>query len=108
MTLAEKIEAPHVMGSAFNFSAGIPLTVLEIVNAIQRVIMRRDLAPVILDQAKNEIKDQYLSSERAKELLGWQPAFDPEQGLEETASWYRANLAYPTSQPSNNSVVASM
>jgi CDP-glucose 4,6-dehydratase len=106
MTLAEKIEAPHVMGSAFNFSAGIPATVL--VKAIQRVIMRRDLAPAIFDQAKNEIKDQYLSSERAKELLGWQPAFDLGQGLEETASWYRANRAYPTSQPSNSSVVASM
>jgi CDP-glucose 4,6-dehydratase len=106
MRLAENIEAPDVMGSAFNFSVGIPLTVLEIVHAIQRVLMREDLAPIILNATENEVKDQYLSCRRAKELLDWQPDFDVEHGLKETASWYKVNLRYPTSQLSNDSVFA--
>jgi CDP-glucose 4,6-dehydratase len=92
MTLAERLEAPGVLGAAFNFSPGQPVTVLEIVAALQRVMARGDLRPVILNAASNEIPHQFLSSERAQSLLGWMPVYELEAGLHETVAWYREFL----------------
>jgi CDP-glucose 4,6-dehydratase len=50
---------------------------------------RRDLEPRILDVARAEIRDQYLSSEKAARVLGWQPEFSLDAGLEKTIRWYR-------------------
>lgn len=49
---------------------------------------KTDLEPVILNQAKNEIKHQYLSAEKARKLLNWHPEYTLEKGLEETIKWY--------------------
>ncbi|VVB69344.1 GDP-L-fucose synthase [uncultured archaeon] len=89
MLLAEKMDDKRIHGEAFNFSAQQPFTVLEIVEEILR-IMGSDLEPQILNQAKNEITDQYLSAKKARDLLGWQPCFTMEEGLRRTIEWYRA------------------
>jgi CDP-glucose 4,6-dehydratase len=47
------------------------------------------LVPVILNQANNEIKHQYLSAEKARQLLGWRSHYSLEQGLKETIDWYQ-------------------
>jgi CDP-glucose 4,6-dehydratase len=36
-----------------------------------------------------EIKRQYLSSEKARKLLGWRPNYTFREGLKETMEWYR-------------------
>ena len=95
LSAAEK--TPNVMGAAFNLSPGVPLTALKIVAAIRRAMKREDLMPVILNSSENEIQHQYLSSQRAKELLDWEPKVDLERGLQETIAWYRASLGYPAS-----------
>jgi CDP-glucose 4,6-dehydratase len=88
MHLAEKMEDKKIHGEAFNFSTERPMTVLEIVNKI-REIMNNDLEPLILDQTTNEIRDQYLSAEKAKTLLNWHPLYTLEEGLKETVEWYK-------------------
>ncbi len=88
LTMAEQSGREDVAGQAFNFGPGRPLTVLEVVEQIVDVMERRDLPPVILDQAKGEIRDQYLSSEKAQRVLAWQPQYDFRAGLEETVDWY--------------------
>jgi len=50
---------------------------------------RSDLQPVILNQASGEIREQYLSSKKARQLLGWNPVFSVREGLAETIAWYR-------------------
>jgi len=96
MRLAEALdEAPihdAVHGGAFNFSAERPLNVLELVGIIQRLMGREDVQVDIRATAWGEIKDQYLSSAKAAELLRWQPAYTLEQGLTETIAWYRDYL----------------
>ena len=104
--LAENVGTAAVTGAAFNFSLGVAMTVLEMVEIIQRITMREDLLPVVLNSAENEIQDQYLSSRRAKEVLGWEAVFDLQQGLQETLTWYRACLGYPALQPTKNSTWA--
>jgi len=89
MLLAEKLaQYPEFSGEAFNFSLEIKLTVLDLVERIL-TLMHSDLKPKILNQASNEIKSQYLSSEKSKQLLNWYPLFDLDIGLEKTINWYQ-------------------
>jgi len=90
--LAEKTPENGVRGEAFNFSSENPMTVLEITHKVQEAMGRRDLEPVILNQARAEIKDQYLDSSKAKRLLNWGPQYSLEEGLVETINWYREFL----------------
>jgi len=86
--LAEKMENKKIHGEAFNFSIENPLTVLEIVNNILEA-MNSDLKPKILNEATNEIKQQYLSAKKAKTLLDWKPKYTFKDGLVETINWYK-------------------
>jgi CDP-glucose 4,6-dehydratase len=92
MALAERLEDDGVRGEAFNFSNESPVTVLELVSAIQRGMGREDIEPVILANAVGEIPHQYLSAARARERLGWEPRFTLDAGLEESIAWYRSFL----------------
>ena len=79
-----------MQGEAFNFSPETQVQVIDIVREIQRVMGRADLEPVILDQVRAEIRDQYLDASKARRVLQWKPAFTLEQGLTATVAWYRA------------------
>ena len=87
--LAECMERrPEVLGHAFNFSTEIQVTVLDLVNRITRA-MGSTLTPDIQATAKNEIKHQYLSAEKARRMLDWSPRYSLDDSLVETIAWYR-------------------
>ena len=91
LTLAEQVHRSEVKGEAFNFSAGEPLSVLQVVDAIGAAMgMKPD--PDVRGQAVAEISRQYLSSERAKNVLGWRARYPLAAGLTETVTWYRGFL----------------
>ena len=85
--LAEKLDNPTIRG-AFNFSNESQVTVLDLVKMIFKQMNREDLEPLILNEAKSEIKHQYLSARKAREMLGWKPKYNLETGLRETIEWY--------------------
>jgi CDP-glucose 4,6-dehydratase len=87
--LAEKMEELPIQGEAFNFSNELQLNVLDMTRKILEIMRRKDLEPVILNEARGEIKHQYLSAEKAKKILGWQSKYSLEEGLKETINWYR-------------------
>jgi CDP-glucose 4,6-dehydratase len=92
MLLAERLaEQTELRGQAFNFSNELQVTVLQLVQRIL-VQMDSDLKPDVRDEASNEIRHQYLSAAKARELLGWSPLFTLEQGLRLTIEWYRNYL----------------
>lgn len=93
MAIARQLERPEVQGQAFNFGMDQPTTALEIVETIVSLSDCPELEPVILDQAHNEIPDQYLASEKAHRILDWQPQHTLREGLEKTFGWYRRFLA---------------
>ena len=91
--LAERLaNNPELHGEAFNFSNETPVSVLEIVERIIR-LMDSNLKPVILNEADNEIRQQYLSSSKAKEMLNWEPLVTLDEGLSRTISWYHDFLS---------------
>lgn len=85
--LAEKMQNTNLYGEAFNFSTESPKTVLEVVNTIS-ALMESTLEPIILNTAKHEIKDQYLSAKKARTMLNWSPQYSFEEGLKETIQDY--------------------
>ncbi|MFC1977608.1 GDP-mannose 4,6-dehydratase [Chloroflexota bacterium] len=88
MHLAERMEDTKIHGEAFNFSNELQIPVLDLTNKILSLMGRADLKPVILNQATNEIKHQYLSAKKARELLEWKPKYIFENALRETIEWY--------------------
>jgi len=91
LLLAEKMDDKSIHGEAFNFSNEIQITVLDLVNKIID-LMDSQLKPVILNEATNEIKHQYLSAKKAREILGWNPKFDLNLGLKKTINYYKGFL----------------
>jgi CDP-glucose 4,6-dehydratase len=92
LDVAEKLDRPEVAGQAFNFASGAQVSVLEMVKTIARLMGGQLPEPRVLNTAKNEIKEQRLSTEKAKRVLGWQPRVSIEDGLRSTIEWYRAYL----------------
>ena len=91
--LAERVLAGEALGEGYNFSNEDPVTVVDIVRRITRLMGRPDLEPVILNQATNEIPHQYLSAELARTQLGWRPRYSLDEGLQQTIAWYRTFFA---------------
>lgn len=94
--LAENLARDRdLRGEAFNFSNEQPLNVLDIVNLILK-LMQSKLKPEIRNEAKGEIRDQYLSAAKARKTLSWSPLFTVEGGLKRTIEWYRKFLGDKT------------
>lgn len=92
--LAERLaERPDLRGQAFNFSNEAPITVLDLVKLIVR-LMGSSLEPRVLNEVTYEIQEQYLSAAKARQLLGWKPLFSLEEGLRRTIEWYRESLSH--------------
>jgi CDP-glucose 4,6-dehydratase len=93
LLLAEKLaRRPRLRGEAFNFSNETQIAARELVAKIL-ALMGSKLKPRIRNEASNEIRHQYLSAAKARQVLGWQPRFTLEAGLRRTITWYRDFLA---------------
>ncbi|MCA9025124.1 MAG: GDP-mannose 4,6-dehydratase [Planctomycetaceae bacterium] len=90
LMLAEQLSnRPELVGQCFNFSNERPVTVVEIVEQILEAMNSTELQPRILNQASNEIPEQFLCADKARDMLGWQPLWSLEEGLSQTVDWYR-------------------
>ena len=86
LKIAENIE--KTKGEAFNLSTKNKLTVLQVVEKIFQVTGKK-VKVEILNQVKNEIKNQFLSSKKAKEWLNWEAKNSFEEGIKKTYPWYK-------------------
>jgi CDP-glucose 4,6-dehydratase len=92
LRLAERMAVdPTLHGEAFNVSLEHPISVIELVRLLLE-LMQSDLEPEVLGTATNEIPEQFLSSEKARDRLGWKAQHDLREGLLATIEWYRAAL----------------
>ncbi len=89
LTLGEQTDNPAFAGQGFNFSDESPLTVMAIYKAICEAAGRQNTEPQILDAASSEIKDQYLDSTKAHNVLGWRASVTLKDGLKKSFDWYR-------------------
>ena len=87
MILCGNLDREEIDGEAFNFSTENRIKVIDLVNIILK-LMKSNLKPIILNEVSNEIREQYLAIDKAKNLLAWEPQYDLEKGLKETIKWY--------------------
>jgi CDP-glucose 4,6-dehydratase len=90
--LAEKLKPLRLEGEAFNFSNEKPVTVLKLLEKINQLSLKPGkLEYKVLNKARYEIEKQYLSSAKARKILGWKPKFALREGLQESIKWYSKN-----------------
>lgn len=90
LCLAANIHRDEVMGQAFNFGDDAPASVLDLVGHLQRLMHCETLAPDIRNDSRGEIPHQWVSTEKARRVLGWTPTFSRDEALADTIAWYRA------------------
>lgn len=88
LTLGKALENKSIHGHAFNFSTETPISVLTLVKKIISISGKK-IEPKILGKTSGEIKNQYLSCKKAREMLGWKHQYDLDIGLKETYRWYK-------------------
>jgi UDP-glucose 4-epimerase len=82
--------APDVAGQVFNIACGQRITLLDMVAILNRLI-GRDLPIEYGPPRAGDVRHSLADIGRAKQLLGYTPAFDVAEGLARTLAWYREN-----------------
>jgi CDP-glucose 4,6-dehydratase len=91
--IAELLVEGKFAGEAFNLSDENPLTVVKLLKVIDNLsFCSKKLKYKIMDTAKYEIREQYLSSQKAHRILGWKPEHSLKEGLNQTAEWHKRYL----------------
>ncbi len=89
MALAQLLHQGQAKGEVFNYSDDHPMTVLAVVKKITALMNKTHLRPRILNQAKNEIHSQHLSSAKLRKQVALDHLADFDASLNETLHWYR-------------------
>jgi len=86
--LAEKLKKLKLSGEAFNFSDENPLTVIALIKQICSTLKTKSDYK-IMNQAKYEIKHQYLFSSKARKMLSYKPKVYFDEGIKKCSVWYK-------------------
>lgn len=92
LRLAERLPHNDFSGEAFNFGTETPMSVLDMVALILKLMDAEHIAPTVLGQATHEILQQYLDCAKARRLLDWNPMYTMEEGVAATIKWYTQHL----------------
>jgi CDP-glucose 4,6-dehydratase len=90
LAIAEGLDRAEVRGQAFTAGGGRPHPVGEVVELIAR-LADTGVEPDIrgTGNPEGEIDRQYVDPTKIRELVGWEPEVDLEEGLRRTIEWYR-------------------
>jgi UDP-N-acetylglucosamine 4-epimerase len=84
--------APHeAAGRAFNIAYGGREYLIDIYHALTRAL-GKDIEPIYGPDRKGDIKHSNADIDKAKSLLGYDPEYGFERGLNEAIAWYEENL----------------
>lgn len=76
----------------FNFGAGTPISVRDIIKTIGNLIGEKLEIIKVKEDREGEITDQYISCEKANHVLGWIPRVSLNEGLRRAIAWYKEYL----------------
>ncbi len=90
LAIAAALEGDGAAGEAFNAGGERPHSVREVVEAVVSAD-GNDVAPDFQGEGSldGEIDRQYVDSTKLRELTGWTPGVELEDGLRRTLKWYR-------------------
>jgi nucleoside-diphosphate-sugar epimerase len=91
-------EAPNVSGKVFNVGVGGRVSLNQVVEVLAKISGNR--LEVKYDPPRDgDIRDSQADITQARELLGYDPQVDFEEGLRRTFEWYRTTQAKAPAQP---------
>ncbi len=90
LAIADGLSREEVRGEAFNAGGGSPHPVREVVEIVAR-LAGTGVEPEIQGEGNpaGEIDRQWVDPTKIREVLGWEPAVELEEGLGRTIEWYR-------------------
>lgn len=82
-------------GAAFNAGGGAPHRAIDVVRAVCAAGGRPDVEPDVRGTGTpdGEIDRQWVDASRLRDLTGWAPQVDLDDGLRRTIAWYREHPA---------------
>jgi nucleoside-diphosphate-sugar epimerase len=83
---------PQACGQAVNVSAGSSVTVNQVVREL-RTLVGKDIEPIYAPARPGDIRHSLADITAARQLLGYEPRVDFQEGLRRSIDWYRRNLA---------------
>lgn len=72
-----------------NFGTGKEMTIISIATRIIELLGAEKMRPVHVDPRPGEVRRLVADNRKAKELLGWQPKYSFDEGLEKLVDWYK-------------------
>ena len=84
-------EIPTTQGQVVNIACQQRISLNEIL-AILRELLGKDIPAKYAGVRPGDVRDSLADITRAKELLGYEPRIDFEQGLRLAIDWYKENL----------------
>jgi CDP-glucose 4,6-dehydratase len=90
LAIADALDRDEVRGEAFNAGGGRAFAVGEVVETIIR-LAETGVEPDIQGSGnpEGEIDRQYVDPTKLREVCGWEPSVQLEEGLRRTIEWYR-------------------
>jgi dTDP-L-rhamnose 4-epimerase len=88
------LESPKAVGRALNIGSGRSSSVIEIAEALARVVGKPGLKPQITGKYRvGDIRHCFADISLARECLGYRPGIALEEGLVELAAWLKGQVA---------------
>jgi CDP-glucose 4,6-dehydratase len=90
LAIAESLDRDEARGEAFNAGGGRPHSVREVIGLVAR-LAGTDVPPRIEGSGtpSGEIPRQFVDATKLRELTGWRPEVELEDGLRRAIAWYR-------------------
>jgi UDP-glucose 4-epimerase len=82
--------APGASGAIFNIAAGSPASVNELADTLGRIV-GKPVEKLYRDPRPGDVRDSWADVSRAREILGYEPSVDLEEGLRRTAAFLSAS-----------------
>jgi dTDP-L-rhamnose 4-epimerase len=87
-------KAPDFPGHVFNIGSGKNYTVLEVGRKLAHILGKHDVAPDVTGKYRvGDIRHCFADITLARELLGYEPAVDFDDGMVELAQWLEGQIA---------------
>ena len=90
--LACAAPAEKVCGKTFNIACGGQVTLIQMVDALNR-LMGTKIAPIYASERAGDIKHSFADISLAQKSFGYEPMVGFEDGLPKTIAWYRRAAA---------------
>ena len=95
--LAATVESPGALNQVYNVSVGERTTLNELFQKLRARLAPRfghlkNAKPTYTDFRVGDVRHSHADISKARALLGYEPAYNLERGLEEALEWYLSNL----------------